>query len=89
MATKVNDALHLQVLWHLHEAQGYFCHRDNRSSEDWIRGIVEFIIEVAWGMASMLSSSGPAFSFTLIPYPTSCASSFILILRSILNQIVL
>ena len=89
MFSEVYDALNPRVLWHLHESQGCFCHRDNRSSEDWIRDVVEFIIEITRGKMSLLSSSGPAFSFALISFPASCASSFILILRSILSQIVL
>ena len=86
---EVYDALYLRVLWHLHESKSYFCHRGSRSSEDWIRDVVEFIVEIAQGKTSALSSSGPTFSFTLISCPASCASSFILILRSILSPIVL
>ena len=85
---EVYDALHLRVLRHLHESQGCFCHHGDTSSEDWIRDVVEFVIEVARGKASTLSSSSPVLSFTLISCPTSCASSFILILWSVLGQIV-
>ena len=88
MFSEVYDALHPRVLWHLHEAQGCLCHRSDRSSEDWIRGIIEFIVQIVRGKASALSSSGPAFSFSLISCPASCASSLILILRSILSQVV-
>ena len=49
MASKVDDALHLRVLWHLPETQSCFCHCGDGSIEDWIRGIVEFIVEVARG----------------------------------------
>ena len=80
MAGKVYDALHLLVLWHLHEAHSCFCHRGDRSSEDWICNVVEFVVEIVRGKASSLGSSNPAFSFTLISCPVSCASSFILIL---------
>ena len=86
---EVYDTFHLRVLRHLHESQGCFCHRGDRSSEDWIRDIVEFIVEVARGKANSLSSSGPAFSFSLISCPASYASSFILILRGVLGQFVL
>ena len=82
---EVYDAFHLQISGHLHESQGCFCHRGDRSSEDWIRDVVEFIVEVARGKVSALSSSSPAFSFTLISSPASCASSFILILCGILG----
>ena len=85
---EVYDTFHLRVLRHLHESQGCFCHRGDWSSEDWIRDVVEFVVEVARGKAIMLSSSSPTFSFSLIPYPTSYASSFILILWSVLCQIV-
>ena len=46
---EVYDMFHLQILRHLHELQGCFCHRGDWRSEDWIRDIVEFIVEVAGG----------------------------------------
>ena len=85
---KVYDTLHLQVLRHLHESQDCFYHRGDWGSEDWIRDVVEFIVEVARGKASTLSGSNPAFSFALISCPASCASSFVLILWGVLGQIV-
>jgi hypothetical protein len=85
---KVYDMFHLRVLSHLHEPQGCFCHRGDWGSEDWICDVVEFVVEIARGEASSLGSSNHAFSFTLISCPTSCASSFILILWSVLGQIV-
>ena len=85
---KVDDTFHLRVLRHLHESQGCFCHRGDKSSEDWIRDVVEFVVEVARGEASSLSSSSSAFSISLISCPASCASSFILILWGVLGQIV-
>ena len=88
MSCEVNDALHLRVLWHLHESQGCFYHRGDRSSEDWICGVIKFIVEIAQGKVNTLGSSGPAFSYALISCPVSCASSLILIVRSILSQIV-
>ena len=87
MFGEVYDALHLRVLWHLHEAQSCFCHRGDGSSEDWVRDIVEFMVEIARGKASALGSSGPAFSFALVSCPASCASSFILFLRSVLVRL--
>ena len=66
---KVYDTLYLRVLRHLHESQGCFCHRGDWRSEDRVRDIVEFIVEVARGKASTLSSSSPVLSFTLISCP--------------------
>ena len=43
---KVYDTFHLRVLWHLHESQGCFCHRGDWGSEDWIRNVVEFFVEI-------------------------------------------
>ena len=86
--SKVYDLFHLQVLRHLHEPQGCFCHCGNWGSEDWIRDIVGLVVEVMRGKASSLSSLDPTFSFTLISCPASCASSFIFILWSVLGQVV-
>ena len=72
---EVYETLHLRVLWHLHEPQGCFCHRGDWGSENWIRDVVEFVIEVA-------------YVFTLISCPMSCACCFIFILWSVLGQIV-
>ena len=66
---KVYDTLHLRVLRHLHESQGCFCHRGDWGPKDWIRGVVEFVVEVAREKASTLGSSSPAFSFMLIFVP--------------------
>ena len=77
---KVYDTFHLRVLRHLHEPQGCFCHCGDWGSKDWIRNVVEFVVEVTRGKASSFRSSNPAFSFTLISYSVSCASSFIFIL---------
>ena len=85
---KVYDTFHLRVLRHLHEPQGCFCHRGDWGSKDRIRDIVEFIVEVARGKASSLSSLNPALHFTLISGHASCASSFIFVLWSVLGQIV-
>ena len=85
---KVYDTFHLWVLRHLHEPQGCFCHHGDWGSEDWICNVVEFVVEIVRGKVSSLDSSNPAFSFTLISCPVSCASSFILILWSVLGQIV-
>ena len=85
---KVYDTFHLRVLRHLHEPRGCFCHHGDLGSEDWIRDVVELIVEIARGKASSLSSSNHAFSFALISCPASCASSFVLILWSVLGQIV-
>ena len=88
MFGEVYDVLHLRVLWHMHESPGCFCHCGDRSSEDWICDVVEFIVEIAWGKTIALSSSGPAFSFALISCPANYASSFVLILWGVLGQIV-
>ena len=53
---EVYDTFHLRVLRHLHESQGCFCHRGDWSSEDWIRDIVEFVIEVVRSVAQALHS---------------------------------
>ena len=82
---EVYDTFHLRVLRHLHEPQGCFYHRGDWGSEDWIRDVVEFVVEIARGKASSLSISNPAFSFTLICCPANCASRFILILWSFLG----
>ena len=89
MASKPYDALRLFVLRHLNEVQGSFSHRRNWGREDWVRRIVELLVEIARGKASALSSSGPMLSFALISCPAGCASSFIFILRGILGQIIL
>ena len=85
---KVYDTFHLWVLRHLHESQGCFCHRGDWGPKDWIRGVVEFVVEVAREKASTLGSLSPAFSFTLISCPASCASSCVLVLWSVLDQVV-
>ena len=86
---KVYDTFHLWVLRHLHEPQGCFCDRGDWDSEDWIRDIVEFVVEVMREKVSSFGILNPAFSFTLIFCPASCASSFIFILWSVLGQVVL
>ena len=83
MAGKVYDALYLQVLWHLYEAQSCFCHCGDVGGEDWIRSIVEFLVEIARGKASALSSLGPALSVALVSCSVGCASSIVFILWSI------
>ena len=85
---KVYDTLYLRVLRHLHEPQGYFCHRGEWDSENWIRDIVEIVIEVAWGKASSFDSLNPVLPITLISCPASCVSSFIFILWIVLGQII-
>ena len=87
MESKVYDALHLRVLWHLHEAQSCFCHRGDEGGEDWIRRIVEILVEIAWEKTGALSSSGPALA--LISCSAGCVSGFIFILRGVLGQIIL
>ena len=89
MASKVYDVLHLRVLWHLHEAQSCFCHRGDGSGENWIRSIVELLVEIVRVKAGALGSPGPALSPALISCFAGCASSFIFILRGILGQIII
>ena len=62
---EVYDALHLRVLRHLHESQGCFCHRGDKSSEDWIRDVVEFVVEVERGKASALTLQDMVPSMTI------------------------
>jgi len=89
MASKVYDALHLRVLWHLHEAQSCFCHRGDGSGENWIRNIVELLVEIARREAGTLGGSGLALSPALISLSIGCASSLIFILQGILGQIII
>ena len=89
MFSEVYDTLHLRVLWHLYESQGCFYHRGDRSSEDWICGVIEFIVEIAQGKVNTLGSSGPAFSPALISCSACCLSSFIFVLWGILGQIII
>ena len=63
---KVYDTFHLRILRHLHEPQGCFCHRGDWGSKDWIRVVVEFVVENARGKASSLGGSKVVFPFTLI-----------------------
>ena len=85
---KVYDTFHLRVLRHLHEPQGCFCHRGDWGSENWVRDVVEFVVEVTRGKASSFGSLNCALPFTLISCPASCVSSFIFILWIVLGQIV-
>jgi hypothetical protein len=88
MSGEVYDALHLRILWHLHAVQSCFCYRNDGGGEDWMHDIVEVLIEIARGKASLLCSSGPALSLALISCSAGCASGFIFILRGILGQII-
>ena len=89
MASKVYDVLHLRVLWHLHEAQSCFCHRGDGSGENWIRNIVELLVEVTRADTSVFRGAGPTLSPALFPCSASCSSTFILILWSVYSQIIL
>ena len=89
MVSKVYDALHLRVLWDLHEAQSCFCHRRDGSGENWIRSIAELLVEIAWWKASTLNSSGPALPLVLVSCSAGYAGDFIFILRGVLGQIIL
>jgi len=86
MASKLYDVLSLWIAWHLHEAQGSFCHCSDGSSEDWIRDVVEFLVKISRLNASALGSSGPALSPALISCSASYSSSFIFILRGRLGS---
>ena len=72
MASKMYDVLCLRILWHLHEAQGSFCHYGDGSSEDWVCDIVEFLVKITRVDASALGSSGPAFSSALVSCSVVC-----------------
>ena len=80
MASELDDALCLRILWHLHETQGSFCHHGDRSSEYWIRDIIELLVKITWLDSSMLGSSSPALSPALISCSAGCSSSFVLVL---------
>ena len=62
---EVYDTFHLRVLRHLHELQGCFCHRGDWGSEDWIRDVVEFVVEVERGKASALTLQDMVPSMTI------------------------
>ena len=64
--------------------QGY----GDRCSEDGIRSIVEFVVEVAWREMSMFGRTSPAYFFGLIPFPAGCTSDFVFISWSVLGQVV-
>ena len=89
MASKLYDALYLRIAWHLQKAQGSLCHCSDRSGEDWVCNVVEFLVKITRVDASALGSSGPALSPTLISCSTSYSSSFIFILWGVLGQIIL
>jgi hypothetical protein len=89
MASKLYDALCLFVLWHLHEVQGSFSHRSNWGREDWIRRVVELLVEITQWDAGALGGSGPALSPALISRSTFCASSFNFILWGVLGQVII
>ena len=88
VASKLYDALCLWIAWHLHEAQGSFCHCGDGSGEDWICYIVEFLVKITRLNASALCSLSPALLPALISCSACCSSSFILILWGVLGQIV-
>ena len=89
MESKVYDALHLRVLWHLHEAQGSFCHHGDGSGKYWVRSVVEFLVKNTQVDASALGSSSSALSPILISCYAGCLSSFVFVLQSILSQIII
>jgi hypothetical protein len=87
MVSKLYDALCLFVVRHLNEAQGSFSHRRNWGREDWVRRIVELLVEIARREAGALGGSGPALSPALISRSAGCVSSLNFILQGILCQI--
>ena len=87
MVSELDDALCLRISWHLHEAQGSFCHRGDRSSEYWIRDVIGVVVKITWLDSSTLSNSRPALSPALISCSAGCLSSFIFVLRGVLGQI--
>jgi len=89
VASKLYDALCLRVLWHLHEAQGSFCHYGDGSGKYWVRSVVEFLVKNTRVDASALGSSSSALSPTLISCYAGCLSSFVFVLQSILSQIII
>ena len=85
---EIYDSLKLGILWHRHESQGCFCHCSDWCSEDGIRSIIDFIVEVAWWEMSTFGHTSPAHFFALIPFPAGCTSDFIFISWSVLGQVV-
>ena len=89
VSSKLYDALRLWVLWHLHEAQGSFCHRGDGSGKDRVCNIVELLVKITWLDSSMLSNSRPALSPALISCSAGYSSSFIFVLGGVLGQIII
>ena len=85
---EIYDSFQLGILGHRHESQGCFCHCGDWCSEDRIRSIVEFVVEVAWRELGTFGRTSPAHFFALIPFPAGCTSNFVFISLSILGQIV-
>ena len=85
---EIYDSFLLGILGHRHESQGCFCHCGDWCSEDGIRSIVKFVVEVAWQEKSTFGCASPAHFFALIPFPAGCTSDFVFISWSVLGQIV-
>ena len=85
---EIYDSFQLGILGHRHESQGCFCHCGDWCSEDGIRSIVEFVVEVAWWEMSTFGRTSPVHFFALIPFPVGCMSDFFFITWSVLGQIV-
>ena len=85
---EIYDLFQLGILRHRHESQGCFCHCGDWCSDDGIRSIVEFVVEVVWRRIGTFGRTGPAHFFALIPFPTGCTSNFVFISWGVLGQIV-
>ena len=60
----------------------------DRCSEDGIRSIVEFVVEVVWWEMSTFGRTSLAHFFALISFPAGCTSNFVFISWSVLGQVV-
>ena len=85
---EIYDSFHLGILGHRHKSQGCFYHPSDWCSEDGIRSIVEFVVEVAWREMNTFGHASPVHFFALIPFSASCTSNFVFISWSILGQVV-
>ena len=85
---EIYDSFQLGILGHRHESQSCFCHCGDWCSEDRIRGIVEFVVEVALRKMSTFGRTSPVHFFALIPFPAGYTSDFVFISWSVLGQIV-
>ena len=86
--SEIYDSFQLGILGHRLESQGCFCHCGDWCSEDRIRDIIKFVVEVALRETSTFSRTSLVYFFALIPFPAGCTSDFVFISWSVLGQVV-